>query len=80
MLINVLESKRERDAEFTGETYGSKFDGEYIAWIDKSLYRLKPDATDEEKADLLNPDIENSLIGYIIICNKIMIFNGLLFI
>lgn len=50
--LDELESKRERDAEFTGETYESKFDGEYTPWIDESLYRPKPDATEEEKAEL----------------------------
>jgi len=50
--IDELESKRERDAEFTGETYKSKYDGEYTPWIDESLYRPKPDATPEEKAEL----------------------------
>src|SRR5690606_2633791 len=47
-----LESKRERDAEFTGEKYKSKFSGKYTPWIDEMTYRPKPDATDEEKAEL----------------------------
>jgi|TARA_B110000037_G_scaffold76507_1_gene91534 type I restriction enzyme M protein len=50
--IDELESKRERDAEFTGETYESKFDGEYIPWIDESLYRTSPEMSESEKAAL----------------------------
>ncbi|WP_037319737.1 type I restriction-modification system subunit M [Salegentibacter sp. Hel_I_6] len=50
--LDELESKRERDAEWNGEAYDSKFDGEYTPWIDESLYRPKPDATAEEKAAL----------------------------
>lgn len=50
--LDELESKRERDAEWNGEEYESKFDGEYTPWIDESLYRPKPDATEEEKAEL----------------------------
>lgn len=50
--LDELESKRERDAEFTGEAYKSKFDSEYTPWIDEILYRPKPDATLEEKAAL----------------------------
>ena len=50
--LDELESKRERDAEFTSETYESKFDGEYTPWIDESLYRPKPDTSEEEKAEL----------------------------
>lgn len=50
--LDELESKRERDAEFTGEAYESKFDGKYTPWIDESLYRPKPDATEPEKAAL----------------------------
>ena len=50
--LDELESKRERDAEFTGEAYESKFDGEYTPWIDESLYRPKPDASETEKAAL----------------------------
>ena len=50
--LDELESKRERDAEWTGEKYKSKFDGEYTPWIDESLYRPKPDASEEEKAEL----------------------------
>ncbi|MFB9055363.1 N-6 DNA methylase [Mariniflexile ostreae] len=50
--LDELESKRERDAEFTGEAYDSKFDGEYIPWIDESPYRPKLNATDDEKEDL----------------------------
>lgn len=50
--LDELESKRERDAEFTGEAYVSKFDGEYTPWIDERMYRPKPDATETEKAAL----------------------------
>src|SRR5690606_28667818 len=50
--LDELESKRERDAEFTGEKYKSKFSGKYTPWIDEMTYRPKPDATDEEKAEL----------------------------
>ncbi|MDP2541335.1 DNA methyltransferase [Tenacibaculum discolor] len=50
--LDELESKRERDAEWNGEEYESKFDGEYTPWIDENLYRPKPDATEEEKAEL----------------------------
>ena len=50
--LDELESKRERDAEFTGEAHQSKFDGEYTPWIDEKIYRPKPDATEKEKAIL----------------------------
>ncbi len=50
--LDELESKRERDAEWSEEKYDSKFDGEYTPWIDESLYRPKPDATDAEKEGL----------------------------
>ncbi|MEM7104866.1 MAG: N-6 DNA methylase [Bacteroidota bacterium] len=50
--IDELESKRERDAEFTDEVYNSKFDGEYTPWIDESLYRPQPDMSEDEKAEL----------------------------
>jgi len=50
--LDELESKRERDAEFTGEAYESKFDGEYTPWIDESLYRPKPDTSETEKSEL----------------------------
>ena len=50
--LDELESKRERDAEWNSEEYESKFDGEYTPWIDESLYRPKPDATEEEKVEL----------------------------
>lgn len=50
--IDELESKRERDAEFTGETYESKFDGEYTPWIDETLYRPKPSDTPVKKEEL----------------------------
>jgi len=50
--LDELESKRERDAEWNGEKYESKFDGEYTPWIDDILYRPKPDATPEEKNEL----------------------------
>jgi len=50
--LDELESKRERDADFTGEKYKSKFSGKYTPWIDEVVYRPKPDATDEEKAEL----------------------------
>ncbi|MDO7173459.1 type I restriction-modification system subunit M [Mariniflexile sp. AS56] len=50
--LDELESKRERDAVFTGEAYESKFDGEYTPWIDESLYRPKPDASEIEKTAL----------------------------
>jgi type I restriction enzyme M protein len=50
--LDELESKRERDAEFTGETYESKFDGEYIPWIDESRYRTSPEMSESEKAAL----------------------------
>jgi type I restriction enzyme M protein len=50
--LDELESKRERDAEWNSEEYESKFDGEYTPWIDESLYRPKPDATEDEKAEL----------------------------
>lgn len=50
--LDELESKRERDAEFIGETYESKFDGEYTPWIDESLYRPKPEASESEKTAL----------------------------
>jgi type I restriction enzyme M protein len=47
--LDEIESKRERDAEWTGDEYISKFDGEYTPWIDESLYRPKPDALEEER-------------------------------
>ena len=50
--LDELESKRERDAEFTGETYKSKFDGEYTPWIDETLYRPKPSDTPVKKQEL----------------------------
>jgi len=50
--LDELESKRERDAEWNEEEYESKFDGLYTPWIDENLYRPKPDATAEEKAEL----------------------------
>lgn len=50
--LDELESKRERDAEFTGETYKSKFDGEYTPWIDETLYRPKPSDTPIKKQEL----------------------------
>lgn len=50
--IDELESKRERDAKQTGETYESKFDGEYTPWIDENLYRPKPEMSEGEKTAL----------------------------
>lgn len=66
--LDELESKRERDAEFTGETYVSKFDGEYTPWIDESFYRPTPSASEEEKIvlyqrrqDALKPRLKKEL-------------------
>lgn len=50
--LDELESKRERDAEFTGETYLSKYNGDYTPWIDESLYRPKPSDTPIKKEEL----------------------------
>jgi type I restriction enzyme M protein len=36
--IDDLELKRERDAAFTGETYKSRFDGEYTPYVDDAKY------------------------------------------
>ena len=58
--LDELESKRERDAEFTGEKYKSKFSGKYTPWIDEMLYRPKPNAPEEEKI-VLNAKRENAL-------------------
>jgi len=48
--LDELETKRERDAEFTGEKYISRFNGTYIPYVDESKYdyRNNPDLSIEE--------------------------------
>jgi type I restriction enzyme M protein len=36
--LDEIEAKRERDAEFTGEAYISRFEGTYIPYVDESKY------------------------------------------
>lgn len=39
--LDELEAKRERDAEFTGDEYMSRFSGEYTPYVDSSRYKLE---------------------------------------
>lgn len=50
--LDGLESKRESDAKAVGVKYKSKFNGKYTPWVDESLYRAKPDASDSERKGL----------------------------
>lgn len=50
--IDELETKRERDAEFLGEEYTSKFEGTYIPWIDERKYQPTAKMSEEQKAAL----------------------------
>ena len=47
--LDELEAKREGDAEFTGDKYTSRFSGEYIPYVDESLYQFNDKMTKEEK-------------------------------
>ena len=58
--LDELESKRERDAEFTGDTYISKFDGDYTPWIPERRYQTKPEMSAEQKATI-NKNREEAL-------------------
>src|SRR5262245_3575330 len=48
--LDEMETKRERDAEFTGETYTSRFNGTYLPYVDESIlgFRSSPDKSKEE--------------------------------
>jgi type I restriction enzyme M protein len=37
--LDEMEAKREKDAEWNGETYISRFSGTYIPYVDESLYK-----------------------------------------
>lgn len=50
--LDELEAKREGDAEFTGDKYTSRFSGEYIPYVDESLYQFNDKMTREEKEKL----------------------------
>jgi type I restriction enzyme M protein len=38
--LDEIEAKRERDAEWTGEKYNSRFEGKYFPYVDESLYQV----------------------------------------
>ncbi|KAF2518827.1 N-6 DNA methylase [Flavobacterium salilacus subsp. salilacus] len=50
--LDELENTREIEATSKGKKYISKFDGNYIPWIDETVYRPKPSMTEEEKDEL----------------------------
>jgi type I restriction enzyme M protein len=54
--LDDLEAKRERDAEFTGEPYKSRFEGTYVPYVDE-LFLRGGDVTQEEH-DETNKQIE----------------------
>lgn len=43
--LDDMEAKREKDAEFTGDTYTSRFSGTYIPYVDESLYKVENGGT-----------------------------------
>ena len=47
--LDDMEAKREADAKFIGEEYISRFNGEYIPYIDESLYQFPDNATSEDR-------------------------------
>lgn len=47
--LDDMEAKREADSKFTGEDYISRFTGEYIPYIDESLYQFPDNATSEDR-------------------------------
>ncbi len=47
--LDELEAKRAGDAEFMGEKYTSRFSGEYIPYVDESLYQFNDKMSDKEK-------------------------------
>jgi len=61
--IDDLEAKRERDAEFIGEKYTSRFDGFYNPYVDESKYKLSKSETGTfwfEEQDQLNKALEEA--------------------
>ncbi len=53
--LDDLEAKRERDAKFTGETYKSRFEGEYKPYIGSSIAPDEYDEEDERNKELSKP-------------------------
>ncbi|WP_158826564.1 type I restriction-modification system subunit M [Mucilaginibacter lacusdianchii] len=39
--LDDMEAKREKDAEFTGDSYTSRFEGTYVPYVDEALYLFK---------------------------------------
>jgi len=58
--LDELENSREIEAQSKGGKYTSKFNGNYIPWIDDMEYRLNAEATPDEK-DKLNKKREEAL-------------------
>ncbi|VAX16011.1 Type I restriction-modification system, DNA-methyltransferase subunit M [hydrothermal vent metagenome] len=50
--LDELEAKREGDAKFTEEKYTSRFSGEYIPYVDETLYQFNDKMTKKEKEKL----------------------------
>lgn len=47
--LDEMEPKREDDAKFSGETYVSRFSGNYTPYVDESLYPISDKTTIEER-------------------------------
>ena len=47
--LDGLEAKRESDGQFTEDEYTSRFSGEYIPYVDETLYQFNDKMTDKEK-------------------------------
>lgn len=54
--LDDMEAKREKDAEFTGDSYTSRFSGTYIPYVDESL-----DISEEERKKRKEPRDRNEL-------------------
>lgn len=59
--LDDMEAKREKDAEFTGDSYTSRFSGTYIPYVDESLYQVKDGGTfKHEEQELAKKELEKA--------------------
>ncbi len=58
--LDNMEAKRERDAEFTGEPYVSRFKGTYIPYVDESNFTFRDNQNlSKEEVEKIEEDLKN---------------------
>ncbi|MBL7839640.1 MAG: N-6 DNA methylase [Cyclobacteriaceae bacterium] len=59
--LDDMEAKRERDADFTGDSYVSRFNGTYIPYVDETLYRVDDGGTFKyEEQQVANKELDEA--------------------